>query len=70
MRRIPPFLPMSRIIRERKCLICKFYGKEVLWDAEMERGEYRCVLSNDKEQEIGGTKIALKSYEAVVMYKK
>ena len=69
MRRIPPFLPMSRIIRE-KYLICSFYGKEVLWDAEMERGEYRCVLSNDKEQEIEGTKIALKPFEAVVMYKK
>jgi hypothetical protein len=36
----------------------------------MERGEYRCVLSNDKEQEIEGTKIALKPFEAVVMYKK
>lgn len=36
----------------------------------MERGEFRCVLSNDKEQEIEGTKIALKPFEAVVMYKK
>ena len=51
-------------------VICNFYGKEVTWDSEVDLGEYQCVLSNYKEHTVEGSRIELKPYEAVVLYRK
>ena len=55
---------------EKMLVICNFYGKEVTWDSETELGEYQCVLSNYEVHNIEGSRIGLKPYEAVVLYKK
>ena len=55
---------------EKMLVICNFYGKEVTWDSEMDLGEYQCVLSNYEVHNIEGSRIGLKPYEAVVLYKK
>ena len=51
-------------------VICNFYGKETVWDSEKELEEYQCILSNYEEHSIKGSRIELKPYEAVVLYKK
>ena len=55
---------------EKMLVICNFYGKNTTWDSETELGEYQCVLSNYEEHSIVDSRIDLKPYEAVVLYKK
>ena len=55
---------------EKMLVICNFYGKETVWDSEKELEEYQCILSNYEEHSIKGSRIELKPYEAVVLYKK
>ena len=55
---------------EKMMVICNFYGKKVTWDSETELGEYQCVLSNYEVHNIESSRVGLKPYEAVVLYKK
>ena len=55
---------------EKLVVICNFYKNEVVWDSKMNLEGYETLLGNYSEQNIENSKITLKPYEAIMLYKK
>ncbi len=55
--------------KEKLLVICNFYGKEILWEADESLEGYRCLIGNYDGQRVSGEKITLSPYEAVVLFR-
>ena len=55
--------------KEKLLVICNFYGKEILWEADESLEGYRCLIGNYDGQRVSGEKITLRPYEAVVLFR-
>ena len=51
-------------------VVCNFYKTEVVWDSGMDLKGFETLLGNYSEQKIEESKISLKPYEAMVLYRK
>lgn len=61
----------ERIYGEEKMLVvCNFYKTEVVWDSGMDLKGFETLLGNYSEQKIEESKISLKPYEAMMLYRK
>ena len=61
----------ERIYGEEKMLVvCNFYKTEVVWDSGMNLKGFETLLGNYSEQKIEESKISLKPYEAMMLYRK
>ena len=69
--RHPSVIAYERIYGEEKMLVvCNFYKTEVVWDSGMDLKGFETLLGNYSEQKIEESKISLKSYEAMMLYRK
>lgn len=68
--RNPSVLAYRRRWKEEELLvICNFYGKEVSWDCGQTAEDFACILGNYSGQQISGSRVALRPYECMVLYK-
>ena len=51
-------------------VVCNFYKTEVVWDSGMDLKGFETLLGNYSEQKIEESKISLKPYEAMMLYRK
>ena len=51
-------------------VVCNFYKTEIVWDSGMDLKRFETLLGNYSEQKIEESKISLKSYEAMMLYRK
>ena len=69
--RHPSIIAYERIYGEEKMLVvCNFYKTEVVWDSGMDLKGFETLLGNYSEQKIEESKISLKPYEAMMLYRK
>lgn len=69
--RHPSIIAYERIYGEEKMLVvCNFYKTEVVWDSGMDLKGFETLLVNYSEQKIEESKISLKPYEAMMLYRK
>ena len=67
----PSIIAYERIYGEEKMLVvCNFYKTEVVWDSGMDLKGFETLLGNYSEQKIEESKISLKPYEAMMLYRK
>ena len=54
---------------ESLLVVSNFYGKETQWDCGIDLEGWKCILSNYQENSLESSKILLKPYETMVLYK-
>lgn len=54
---------------ENAIVICNFYGEDVTWKCDRSLEGYNVLISNYNEQNISGTEVTLRPYEAMILYK-
>ena len=68
--RNPSVLAYRRSLEDQELLVvCNFYGREVSWDAGQEVESFRCILGNYPGQQAKGSRIKLRPYECMVLYR-
>ena len=68
--RNPSVMAYSRNWKNQELMVvCNFYGKAVSWDCGRDAETFRCILGNYGEQQIQGSRISLRPYECMVLYR-